>query len=242
MEPNAIVIGLLALPVYFLPTIIALREDRNFMPVFALNLFFGWTLIGWVVALVRAKPPETKEAATDAATTRHGPPDAGTCSHELPSAGTTGHEIRERPAMSRAFPFWLTLPVAAVILFAVVYVALTELKTRHDLRPYAGMDRETAELYRDFERQLDNLSSILGDGEPEQYENWTDRFFAWFGETPLGASIVVSIVIAMIIALLSIPILLWRNGRKLAELQAAQNALATQNTIEDAETKSPDRP
>lgn len=37
---------------YFLPALVASRrKHRNAMPVFVLNLFFGWTLIGWVAAL-----------------------------------------------------------------------------------------------------------------------------------------------------------------------------------------------
>lgn len=40
---------------YFLPSIIALaRSKRDLMSIFLLNLFLGWTLIGWVVALVWA--------------------------------------------------------------------------------------------------------------------------------------------------------------------------------------------
>jgi Superinfection immunity protein len=40
---------------YFLPTIIAFaRSKRDAMSIFLLNLFLGWTLIGWVVALVWA--------------------------------------------------------------------------------------------------------------------------------------------------------------------------------------------
>lgn len=38
---------------YFLPTIIGLHK-RNAGAIFVLNLFLGWTLIGWVVALVWA--------------------------------------------------------------------------------------------------------------------------------------------------------------------------------------------
>jgi len=41
------------LSVYMLPTGIAmLRNKHNKMSIFALNLFLGWTFIGWVVALV----------------------------------------------------------------------------------------------------------------------------------------------------------------------------------------------
>jgi hypothetical protein len=40
---------------YFLPSIVALaRSKRNTLSIFLLNLFLGWTLIGWVVALVWA--------------------------------------------------------------------------------------------------------------------------------------------------------------------------------------------
>jgi hypothetical protein len=38
---------------YFLPTIIALlRERHDKLSIFLLNFFLGWSLIGWVVALV----------------------------------------------------------------------------------------------------------------------------------------------------------------------------------------------
>lgn len=40
----AMIIGL-----YFLPTLVAVKERRG--SVFILNLFFGWTLLGWVIAL-----------------------------------------------------------------------------------------------------------------------------------------------------------------------------------------------
>jgi hypothetical protein len=40
---------------YFLPSIIALaRSKRSTLSIFFLNLFLGWTLVGWVVALVWA--------------------------------------------------------------------------------------------------------------------------------------------------------------------------------------------
>lgn len=43
----------LGLFVYFLPTIIGKRKV-NAVAIFALNLFLGWTFIGWIVALVWA--------------------------------------------------------------------------------------------------------------------------------------------------------------------------------------------
>jgi hypothetical protein len=40
---------------YFLPSLIALaRSKRDILAIGLLNFFLGWTLIGWVVALVWA--------------------------------------------------------------------------------------------------------------------------------------------------------------------------------------------
>jgi hypothetical protein len=43
------------LAVHFLPAIIAgVRHARNFGWILVVNLFLGWTVIGWVVALIWA--------------------------------------------------------------------------------------------------------------------------------------------------------------------------------------------
>lgn len=40
---------------YFLPSIIALaRSKRDILGIVLLNFFLGWTMIGWIVALVWA--------------------------------------------------------------------------------------------------------------------------------------------------------------------------------------------
>ena len=58
-----IVVVLFGLALYFLPTLIAAgRRKRNTLAIFALNLFLGWTMLGWVLALVwslsvDAQPP-----------------------------------------------------------------------------------------------------------------------------------------------------------------------------------------
>lgn len=40
---------------YFLPTIVAFaRSKRDTTSILLLNLFLGWTLIGWIIALVWA--------------------------------------------------------------------------------------------------------------------------------------------------------------------------------------------
>ena len=48
----------LVLVVYFMPLIIAMsRNSPHSAPLMALNLFLGWTLIGWVAALCWALMP-----------------------------------------------------------------------------------------------------------------------------------------------------------------------------------------
>ena len=49
-----------AVLIYFMPSIIAFFRNRsNGMAIVLTNLFFGWTVIGWIIALVmafRARP------------------------------------------------------------------------------------------------------------------------------------------------------------------------------------------
>lgn len=65
--PAFILINAVLLAAYFLPTIIgAVSRHRQVAAIFALNLFLGWTLLGWVLALVWAmmddkKPPAAVE-------------------------------------------------------------------------------------------------------------------------------------------------------------------------------------
>jgi predicted RNA-binding Zn-ribbon protein involved in translation (DUF1610 family) len=45
----------LSLGIYFIPTLVAFeRFHRNRGAIFVLNLFLGWTLVGWVATLVWA--------------------------------------------------------------------------------------------------------------------------------------------------------------------------------------------
>lgn len=57
-----LVVVLLLIVAYFLPTVIAvLREHHNRLPIFLLNFFLGWTFIGWVASLVwsfTSPPPQ----------------------------------------------------------------------------------------------------------------------------------------------------------------------------------------
>jgi hypothetical protein len=50
-----ILLAFVALFLHFLPTFIAgSRHVQNFWWILLINFFFGWTLIGWVVALIWA--------------------------------------------------------------------------------------------------------------------------------------------------------------------------------------------
>ena len=54
----------LGIYLYILPSLVAYRRDhRNLVPIIIVNLAFGWTLIGWVAALVwaTATRPETEK-------------------------------------------------------------------------------------------------------------------------------------------------------------------------------------
>jgi hypothetical protein len=52
-EIGLILLILPALAVYFVPTIIALaRHARNSLAIVLINIFAGWTFLGWVAALV----------------------------------------------------------------------------------------------------------------------------------------------------------------------------------------------
>ena len=44
-----------SLALLFLPTLVARsRNHPNTLPIFLVNLFFGWTFVGWMVALIWA--------------------------------------------------------------------------------------------------------------------------------------------------------------------------------------------
>jgi hypothetical protein len=47
-----IVVALVSLLFYFLPTFVAMvRRHENAMPIALINFFLGWSFIGWIVAL-----------------------------------------------------------------------------------------------------------------------------------------------------------------------------------------------
>ena len=53
--PLAILFFILFFGVYLLPTeVVFLRNGRNKLNIVTLNIFLGWTIIGWVIALAFA--------------------------------------------------------------------------------------------------------------------------------------------------------------------------------------------
>ena len=63
--PGAAVWLLLILPLYFLPSIIAgTRKNPNTSGIIILNLFLGWTFLGWIGALIWAFSSGAKPTPT----------------------------------------------------------------------------------------------------------------------------------------------------------------------------------
>lgn len=64
MQTDASGLAVMILAVYFLPAIIAkVRHHSNTMPILLLNVFLGWTILGWLGALIwcataQATPPK----------------------------------------------------------------------------------------------------------------------------------------------------------------------------------------
>jgi len=52
---------LLLLGIHFLPTFVAIvRQQRHSVLIFVLNIFVGWTIIGWLILLIWAAVGEEK--------------------------------------------------------------------------------------------------------------------------------------------------------------------------------------
>jgi hypothetical protein len=96
---GAVVLLVIGFIVYFLPAIIANRRHPNATAITVVNLFLGWTLVGWVAALVWAvavSPIAPTEEEVDG--TRYACPLCGEsisiqarlcrfCNHHLPALG-----------------------------------------------------------------------------------------------------------------------------------------------------------
>jgi hypothetical protein len=53
MEAASFILIMLVLIFYFIPTCIAVaRQAKHVMMIFFINLVFGWTVLGWIAALI----------------------------------------------------------------------------------------------------------------------------------------------------------------------------------------------
>jgi hypothetical protein len=77
VNPNLLFLLVLLILLYFAPAIVAFdRGKRNARAILAFNLFLGWTLFGWMIALVWAcgrKPARLRPATSSARTGDKGP-------------------------------------------------------------------------------------------------------------------------------------------------------------------------
>ena len=67
--PEFVIFLLIIFPlaVYLIPTIIALiRRQSNMVAIILIDILAGWTLVGWIIALVLSvTTPREKSTATD---------------------------------------------------------------------------------------------------------------------------------------------------------------------------------
>jgi len=62
MELLALLLIFLAFTFYFIPTAIAhQRRAQHFTGIFLINLVFGWTVLGWIAALIWAIVEKTDD-------------------------------------------------------------------------------------------------------------------------------------------------------------------------------------
>jgi hypothetical protein len=53
MTAGIVLVGFV-LACYFIPTFVAAHRKKSPLQVFAVNLLFGWTFLGWCIALIMA--------------------------------------------------------------------------------------------------------------------------------------------------------------------------------------------
>lgn len=58
---RALIFLIILTALYFIPTFIAVSEKkRDTVAIFLLNLFLGWTFLGWVISLIWAVTKDRK--------------------------------------------------------------------------------------------------------------------------------------------------------------------------------------
>lgn len=66
MEGLGFVLLILIAVFYFLPAVIANQRDTNHLgAIFTINLLFGWTILGWLAALIWAVVEQPKVKAIE---------------------------------------------------------------------------------------------------------------------------------------------------------------------------------
>ena len=62
----SLVVLVLLIGLYFLPTVLAfIRRVPNVIQVALVNFFFGWSVIGWIIALIMAVRPAATASFPD---------------------------------------------------------------------------------------------------------------------------------------------------------------------------------
>lgn len=94
-----VLVVLLGLALYFLPAVIAYRRDApNKNSILIVNIFLGWSFLGWVVALAMAfrdqpQPMRRVEKEPDSNATPVTPPqdafDCMQCGEEIPGSASS---------------------------------------------------------------------------------------------------------------------------------------------------------
>lgn len=108
---------MIALPLYMMPGIIALKRGHvNAIPITLTNLFFGWTVVGWAIALIWAFANQT--AMTPAPAPHPGPAEA---------------KVRRKP-LHRYIKYGLWTFAVLIVLFFVSMVLVPAGKSGNDPR------------------------------------------------------------------------------------------------------------
>ncbi len=80
MNGSQIVLGIIFLAIYFIPVFVAASNDhKNSTGILILNLFLGWTVIGWIGALIWAVTNPTATPAPASASTAEATPATRPC-------------------------------------------------------------------------------------------------------------------------------------------------------------------
>ncbi len=137
---TAIIFGypFLVAAIYFLPSIIAgCKGKKNAGAIFILNLFLGWTFIGWVISLVWAAIYEQKscrkcrQIVADVSATR-----CSKCGHI-----SLRQQIKEMPITAKIF-----FTIAIIMLTVLIYCRLDDLSQEKDISTLYFHDSSKAKI------------------------------------------------------------------------------------------------